>query len=184
MSTATAMTDPEKTVFLAWLGETRDVLLGSVAGVTEAQSRFRPAADRWSILDCAEHVAVVEQTLSRLITEKFTPAPRVPERWTIEQMKRGGADRSRKFDAPDVALPAGRFTSLAEAVERFRSVRGQMIAYIQNCRDDLRCRSTLHPHSFVGQCTAYDCLLLLAVHPGRHAEQIREVRNTPGFPKA
>jgi hypothetical protein len=42
----------------------RDEFLASVDGVTEEQAAAKPAAG-WSILECAEHVAIVEENLRR-----------------------------------------------------------------------------------------------------------------------
>ena len=46
----------------------RDEFLASVDGVTEEQAAAKPAAG-WSILECAEHVAIVEENLRRLTVD-------------------------------------------------------------------------------------------------------------------
>ena len=43
------------------LEDSRSALANAVAGVTEEGSRRKPAPDRWSVLECLEHVARVEE---------------------------------------------------------------------------------------------------------------------------
>jgi hypothetical protein len=92
-----------------------------------------------------------------------------------------GTDRSKKFIAPETARPTGRFGKLADAVNAFQANRSRTIAYIESCRDELRDLETAHP--LFGPVTARECLALLTVHPARHAQQVRELRNHPLFPR-
>ena len=175
-----AVDESERAEILRLLAETRDAFLATVEGISEAQARYKPAEDRWSILECAEHVAVSEHGMYRLITKYWEasaePAGREGEAIILEK----GVDRTLPQVAPEIARPRGRFATFAEAVERFRQNRMRTTEFVEQCRDDLRARTTLHP--FAGKITCQECLLLLAVHPGRHALQIRELRAAPGFP--
>jgi hypothetical protein len=91
------------------------------------------------------------------------------ERAIIER----GADRSRKVNAPDVALPRGRFLTLREAMGAFVESRDRTIQFVENCCDDLR--TLLADHPVVGRVNGHETLLLIAVHPLRHAGQIEEI---------
>jgi len=48
------------------LNSGRDEFLASVEGVTEEQAAAKPVTG-WSILECAEHVAIVEENLRRFM---------------------------------------------------------------------------------------------------------------------
>jgi hypothetical protein len=84
-----------------------------------------------------------------------------------------GADRRRKIEAPDVAIPGGRFLTLQEALQAFAESRARTIGFVENRNDDLRMLLTDHP--VVGRVNGYETVLLIAVHPLRHARQIEEI---------
>ena len=54
-------TEVDKASLLETLRKGEEAFLHSVAGVSETTCRLRPAEDRWSVLECAEHVAVAEE---------------------------------------------------------------------------------------------------------------------------
>ena len=56
-----------------------------------------------------------------------------------------GPDRTRKVKSPDVALPAGRYSTLEEARRTFLNGRERTIEFVESCTDDLRARLTDHP---------------------------------------
>jgi hypothetical protein len=150
----------------------RDKYLAALALIPENRARSKPAAGGWSILECAEHVALAEMGLFRRITSQYTMLPEETGRHR-EAIFARGADRSRKVAAPEPAQPAGRFSTLAEAAAAFAKHRGRTIAWVEACTENLRLRSIEHPA--LGPMNAYECLILMAVHPLRHMEQIREL---------
>jgi len=76
-------------------------------------------------------------------------------------------------------VPTGRFATLTDAVARFRELRAHTIEFVAACRADLR--DVEVPHPIGGLVTGQECLALLAIHPARHAAQIREVREALGL---
>ena len=52
------LTDQERQKAIHVLTKTRQTLLDAVDGVTESQARWKPAPDRWCILEYVEHLAV------------------------------------------------------------------------------------------------------------------------------
>jgi DinB superfamily len=174
--------EQERQSILAKLRETREAFLGAVQGVSEDQARWKPAPEIWSILECAEHVAVAERRMLDRLTKETKPLAGGAARPGREQeILAGGTDRSKKFKAPEGAAPAGRFAILAEALAAFDASRSETIAYIEGCGDDLRSRETMHP--LFGSITARECLALLTIHSARHALQVREIREYPQFPR-
>ena len=53
------MFDRDKAV--AYLEANRQQLHDAVDGLSEAQLRFQSVPDRWSVADCVEHIALVEE---------------------------------------------------------------------------------------------------------------------------
>jgi len=87
-------------------------------------------------------------------------------------------DRTKTVPAPEVAKPTGRFATLAEALRSFLASRNQTIRFVENCSEDLRSKLTSHP--LIEQVNCYEMLLIIAVHPTRHAEQIKEMQAAVG----
>ena len=158
----------------------RDALLNAITGMTEDVASHSPEAGRWSVLQCVEHVAVAEDyLLSQIAAATHSPAPMVHKERESKILERG-IDRTRKIPSPDVARPIGRFHTLSEAVEYFLVSRQRTIDFVENCSEDLRALLTDHP--VIGKVNVYEMLLMMSVHPHRHAKQIDEVRSTLGSP--
>ncbi len=166
---------------LSVLERTRDEFLDAVAGVSEEQARLKPSSDRWSILECAEHVVSAERGMFTAITQRSAPLsyPSANGPGREEGFLRNGTDRGRKFTTSASLAPTGRVESLADAVKKFREARAHTIEFVASCRADLRDIEV--PHPIGGLVTGQECLALLAVHPARHAAQIREVREALGM---
>ncbi len=156
----------------------RDALLDAVRDVSDEQGKFKPAQDQWSIEEVVEHLATTEHGMYRLITAHFQPLDAPADRGREEAFTRRGLDRSQKWDAPEHARPRGRYGCLSNALRQFRENRERTLAWMDGCEDDLRMRAVEHP---VGRISGHECLLLLINHPMRHADQIREIKQSAGY---
>jgi hypothetical protein len=166
----------DKQFLLALLQETRDIFLNSFAGVTEEQSRLKPAPDCWSVLDTIEHLTAAEGIQLKLISTQRTPRP-------DDAPNREGAflqmvpNRTHKMESPDRAKPIGRFATLAEAAEQFRTTRAGVNQFLEQYKEDLRATEVKHPHPAAGMVSICEMLVAMAMHAKRHAVQIEEIRN-------
>jgi uncharacterized damage-inducible protein DinB len=180
LGTASGM-DVDKATLLEALRKGEEAFIHRVAEVSEATCRLRPAENSWSVLECAEHVAVAEEVMLALVTGKRTlrnaEAPKRDGR-----ILRSGTDRSMRFDASDQSRPRGRFSTLADAVAHFQAVRERTLRLVQETSEDLRATEVTHPHPVVGVISTYECLLLMGAHVQRHALQIEEIRNSTAYP--
>jgi hypothetical protein len=163
---------------LALLAEGTNALLDSVAGVSEQQARMHPAGDRWSVLDCVEHLILPENRMFDLLSKESIPAPSPSDGSREERVRFRSIDRENKFQAPESAKPTGRFPSLTAAVDEFRRCRARTASYLTQCDDELRAKTAMHP--VVGPVSCQELLIILSLHPARHAQQIREVRQSVG----
>src|SRR5579863_8984277 len=75
---------------------TRDNFLRSIAGLSQKQWNFKPAPDRWSVAEVAEHITVSESSLFGLV-QKLMISPAAPEK--REQVK--GKDEIILQKVPD-----------------------------------------------------------------------------------
>jgi hypothetical protein len=60
------------------------------------------------------------------------------------------------------------------ALEAFLASRQRTVEFVESCQEDLRAKLTTHP--IIGPVNCYEMLLMIAVHPHRHAQQIAELR--------
>ena len=146
-------------------------MLAETAGLNEDLAVRAPEHGRWSVLECVEHLVLVEDYLLAQIISAQNNASQpsdapVGSRMRENSILKRGADRSRALEAPEVARPTGRFPTLAEAIEAFVKSRDQTI----------HSRTAHHP--LIGPVNCYETLLIMAIHPHRHAQQIREIRDT------
>lgn len=151
------------------------VLRASIAGVSDALARRAPGENAWSILECLEHLVVAEEYLFEQIASATRVAVPIANPRREAAIVERVMDRSRRIAAPDVATPTGRYRTLPEALDAWTRCRARTRAFAASCDEDLRCRIGTHP--LIGQVNAYELLLIIAVHPRRHAQQIDEVRS-------
>ncbi len=174
----TSPADKEK--LLALLRESRERFLASFAGVTDQQSRRRPAEGSWSVLETVEHLTAAEKLmLVRLTTTRRTRAAGAPNREAIFLERMGS--RSRKAETPESGRPTGRFANLAEAAQNFRAAREAAMRFVDETNEDLRATEVTHPHPSVGDVSSYELLIIMAKHADRHTLQIEEIKNSPAF---
>lgn len=175
-----AMPVIDRPFLLTLLHETREIFLNSFAGVTEEQSRMKPAPDRWSVLDTVEHLTTAETAQFKLISRQCTPRPAdAPNReYAFLEMI---PNRTRKMESPEGAKPTGRFATLAEAAEKFKTTRSNVISFLERYTEDLRASEVKHPHPAAGMVSICEMLVAMAMHAKRHAAQIDETRKTLNF---
>jgi uncharacterized damage-inducible protein DinB len=165
----------DKPFLLAQLQASRDIFLNSFAGISEEQSHLKPAPDRWSVLDTIEHLTTAESIQLKLISTQRTPRPAdAPNReHAFLQMI---PQRIHKMESPESAKPIGRFATLAEATEKFKTTRAAVIQFLEQYTDDLRASEVKHPHPAAGMVSICEMLVAMAMHAKRHAAQIEEIR--------
>lgn len=168
------MTPRETGEILKNMRDSRAEFHAAAEGVSEEQARIKPAPDRWSVLDCVEHVAVVEGHFLHWLEspEAAPPPPADPEREA--NLMAGVAGRATRAQAPGVVVPAGRFATLAEALAQFDAVRARSIAFAEQHGAGVYALSASHP--FFGPINGAETLVLMAAHCRRHAAQMREAR--------
>jgi len=172
------LTPEERSSALVELEASRQGLLEALAGVTEEQWSRRPSPDRWSIGECAEHVAAAELPLSRFFASGARSEPSEEERREIrgkdDFVRRFLRDRSQRGEAPERIRPKGRFATREETIRTFEERRAANLAYVRETSEPLRDRYA--PHPFAGVIDGYQWILFLAAHTDRHAAQILETK--------
>ena len=166
------------------LERTRDKFLKSVEGLSEAQWNYKAAPEKWSIAQCAEHIAASESFIRGAVDKALT-APLAADQDRAALVKDDLittmiVDRSKKFSAPEPLVPGGRFGSAGAAVETFKKDRAETLKLAQS---DIDFRAHALQHPGFGMLDTYGWLLFLSGHSERHTLQIEEVKANPDFPK-
>jgi|ERR1700722_4007399 hypothetical protein len=182
----TTLSAEERELALKSLQATHDAFLKSITGLSEKQWRFKPAPDRWSIAEVAEHITVAESTIFGLVESKIMMSPATPDKRAETQGKdeiilTKVPDRSRKVQAPEILKPTNRWATEDELVKTFEQERKATMDFVRTTNEDLR--DHIYPHPVLGPLDAYQWILLISAHSERHTKQIEEVKADPNYPK-
>jgi hypothetical protein len=176
------LTAEERSQLLAQLESSSRIVMTALDNVSEAQWKFKPAPDRWSVAECAEHIAISDQMMFAFASQqllKMTPPADAKKRPDGDILK-AGSDRSTKVKTAAFLEPKGSYADKAAVIESMRKTRAQIVEYVKTTQDDLRAHGFQSPTGYVD---AYQFLLSLSAHEERHSQQIAEVKADPGYPK-
>lgn len=178
-----ALTQADRERGVKYLEQTRDGVVAATKGLSDAQMKFKPGPDRWSVTETLEHIALAEDFIFQNVENNVMKAPAGAadrDAAKIDAMVLAMIpDRSHKAQAPPPLVPTGRWTP-AEALDHFLKSRAKTIAFLQST-PDLRQHVADSP---IGQpLDAYEWLLFIGAHSERHTKQILEVKADPNFPK-
>jgi hypothetical protein len=187
-ATAPTLTTIERDSAVAEFEGSKKVFLDATKGLSPEQWNFKAAPDRWSVAECAEHIALSESFIFGLITERVMKSPAAPEKRDAvkgkdELILKMLQDRSHKATAPEQLDPTKKPMPPEDSLKLFLESRAKTIEYIKMTQDDLRDHFFDHPVPAIGTLDAYQWLLLISGHTRRHTLQILEVKADANFPK-
>lgn len=181
----TSLTNAERTFAINELNKTYDRFTNTLDGLSKEQLNYKVAEDSWSIAECAEHLAISENSifdvLAQTLNTEADPSKRDEVKMADEQLIAMIEDRSNKVKTSKAFEPSGKYGSFEETVEEFKSKRKEHIEYIKSTQDDLRNRYQQFPF---GTIDAYQIVLFMSGHTERHVRQMEEIMEDPGFPKS
>lgn len=175
-----------------YLDHTFTNLVGAIRQLSPAQWHFKPAADRWSIAENVDHIAVVQSLVIARVRDILPTAPAgdsdraVP---TIDAIVLGRfPHRFGRYNAPEFVQPKGTSSTPKQAIAQLAENTAELTRLLEST-PDLR----LHvleaaPLKAVtqGQHTmmdGYQWILTAAAHTERHTFQILEVMADANFPE-
>ena len=168
------MAAQEESEIVKCLEDSRADFLAAADGVPEAQAAVRPAPEKWSVIECVEHIVVAEgRFLGWLQSPAAEPAPPMDKQKEAKLLL-GVSGRSQRVNAPEPVHPTGRFATLAEALAQFEAARAKSIQFAESAGPGLYSLAAKHP--FFGAVNGGEVMVLIAAHARRHASQIREIR--------
>jgi hypothetical protein len=179
------LTDSERAFLIEQMEMSKKAFLASIAGLSEAQFKFKPAPAVWSVAECAEHIILAEgflfDTSQQILKSPAVPRPEKSNSDFDHQLAILIQDRSHKATAPEPIDPAKKPMELtpASAARMFVEKRDKNEAYVKSTSDDLRIHVAPGP---AGPMDAYQFLILMATHTARHTAQIKEVEANANYP--
>src|SRR5437879_13196722 len=81
------LTQADRDKGIAELEGSRQAFLDATKGLTPAQWSFKAGPDRWSIAECAEHIALSGEFNFGAVTDKVMKSPVAPEKLDAEKGK-------------------------------------------------------------------------------------------------
>ncbi|MEO8030352.1 MAG: DinB family protein [Gemmatimonadota bacterium] len=167
------------------LTSTAEGFHAAIAGLHADQWSFKPTPDTWSILQNAEHVALVEDGVCRLLVDQLASMP------LTEDQRRGLKsrdplvtaamfDRKTRISAPGFVSPTGRYGDPTEAGAVFESAMLGIVDWLQSTTLDLRGHGAPHPR--LGVLDGKQWVLMAAAHVERHTHQILDLKKDPQYP--
>ena len=166
--------------------QTRSRIYEHVKGLSEEQSRFRPADDQWCVVEIAEHLSVTESRVLKLIQSlvengEATAAPvgtdTVIAPISLESI---AAEIPAKATAPEFLQPTGKL-SLEEVIQSLEQTRQSLVAL----KPRLQAKDftpVIFSHESFGTFTTYQLVAFIGHHEDRHLGQIAALVASESFP--
>lgn len=183
-TTDMAITKVERKFALAKLKETKRHLKEAIQGLSAVQVNFKANDSAWSIVECAEHIALTETGLYGMFEGALKtnpdPSKRGDVKFTDDQLWNMITDRTNKVKTFEPFKPSGKFGSFEGTLREFNDKRDVHIKHIKKTKEDLRNRYAQLPF---GTIDAFQVIIFLAAHTERHIKQIEEVKANANFPR-
>jgi len=167
----------ERRELLEHLKTSRGIFHEALKGVSPAQARFKPAPDKWSILECAEHIAQSEQLLlADALAGLSLPAGGAASRVDQESLLQTWGTATVKAKSSGDYDPIGRWPDLASIEKVFDARRERAIDFVSETERDLRGRICC------GDLDIWQQILGMSAHTIRHVHQMEAVKADPAYP--
>lgn len=170
---------PRLDELFALMDSHRAALERAVAEVPRELRERRPAAERWSVAEVLEHLALVEERVGRALAAALTAARDAGLGVERETSSVAGSididrviDRSERRAANEFARPRAGLdaeAALARLVEHRRELRAIIAS-----ADGLALGEVTAMNPVMGPLNIYQWMLFVAGHEARHTAQIRE----------
>jgi uncharacterized damage-inducible protein DinB len=153
-------------------------LLNSLNGLTDAQANVKPESTVWSVLECLEHVFLVDVGISKALLVETT------ENNTNDKSELIGYDKLNhilvnkrkdfKVPAPDFVSPTGRFNTIEQGKQSVNIVIDKILLHLN--QHDISTETHTIKHPRLGEMTKLDWIYFLITHTNRHIEQMEELK--------
>jgi len=157
----------------------RAKLKETISNLNDEQMAFLPEGEKWTIAHIVEHIAIVEDGMSRISAKLLTQAQSAGKQSSGQAIltenfaKKAAEARELKFEAPDRVHPTGK-SSIAESLAKMEENR-QALEKLRPLFESVECSDFKFPHPFMGELSAHEWLALVGGHEARHLAQIEKI---------
>ncbi|MCC6550018.1 MAG: DinB family protein [Ignavibacteriaceae bacterium] len=154
---------------LTELHESTEKFIRSINEVPEGKLNSKPAPEKWSAGECAEHIILTEMLITRLFRGNGVAAERKPDEKVSDVAEKFG-DTEKKLSAFGPIIPSASEKSKEELLKRFSSNRNMLTEYIKT--KDMSELITSFKHGLFGEMTRYEWVQFIIHHSERHRKQM------------
>jgi DinB family protein len=161
--------------------------------LSETQLNWKPSAERWSIAQCLEHLAI---TSSKFDAYFSAALDRAREKWPVTNgpiykpsmvggwlAKQVNPEGGRNFPAPKVFRPSDS-SGIHGSLRMFLAQQARFLDFVRQSAgidyNKTRLRSPVTP---LMRYSLADAFVITVLHGRRHLAQARRVREMPEFPR-
>jgi hypothetical protein len=179
------MTAEDRAKVIKLLNESHKQTLDLMEGLSEEQLKFKPAPEKWCVLEVAEHIYLAEGRLFGGVEGALANKPNLEwetkTRGKTEFLERVMVSRDRKATAPESIVPSGKLTR-DEVIAKLKESRAKTLKFAEETKAPLKAHTLDHPFPVFNTLNAYQWLIYIPLHNIRHNKQIEEVKADPNFP--
>lgn len=179
------MTAEDRAKIIKLLNDSHKQTLDLMEGLSEEQLKFKPAPEKWSILETAEHIWMAEGLLfgavQGALEAKQNPEWETKTKGKTEFLERVMVSRDRKAQAPESIVPSGKL-SRDEVIAKLKEAHSKTLKFAEETKLPLKAHTLDHPFPVFNTLNAYQWLIYIPLHNIRHNKQIEEVKSDPKFP--
>ncbi|MBP6824840.1 MAG: DinB family protein [Acidobacteria bacterium] len=176
----------ERAKVIKLLKESHVETLAALEKLSDEQLKFKPAPERWSVIEVAEHIMMAEGLLFGAVQRAVATAPNpdweAKTKGKTELLEDVLAGRKGKASAPESIVPSGKI-SRQDLIAKLKEGRAKTMKFTEENQVPLKAHTMDHPFPIFGTLSAYQWLIYIPLHNIRHNKQIAEVMADPNFPK-
>jgi hypothetical protein len=176
-------TESDRQYQLQNLRRTRDLLVKETEGLSDAQWHFKESAERWSIAEIVEHLALWEIIFAREtnLALRSTPNPALSQASRPDSSYLTFIMEEKHHQSPGYSRPTG-FIKGKDNLTFFLSRNGETLKFVEGTTADLK--AFYEPVGGGVFRNVHQIHLVQWGHIDRHLRQIKKVKEHPGFPKS
>lgn len=144
-------------------------LITTISDTNDDIFNVKPAPEKWSPGEAAEHIYLTEMLITRMLRGKGVPAQREPDA-NLAPFLDKFTDLELKLTAFGPIIPGSKPKEKGELIKKIEGNRSLMAGYIDS--HDLTELLTAFKHPLFGELTRYEWIMFNIHHGERHRLQI------------
>lgn len=157
----------------------REQLKEIVENLTDEQSSAVPEEGKWSVAQLVEHIAIVEDGMTRICRKLLNQAKETGKtsdgsiNISGDFLQKAEGARDIKLQAPEMVHPKSNQT-ITESLAKMEENR-KNLDELRPLFESVECSDFKFPHPAFGDLTAHEWLALIGGHEARHIAQIKRI---------